>query len=76
LDNTLVAVPIAMTKDAMEAGAPHSLFRLSHALGNVGLVSPYDVTGDSQRFMVIEAAQAANKPITLVTNWMAELNQK
>lgn len=76
LDNTLVSVPMTVTKDAVEAGAPHPLFRLSHALGNVGLVSPYDVTGDSQRFMVIEAAQAANKPITLVTNWMAELKQK
>ena len=76
LDNNLVSVPVQLKKDAVEVGAPHTMFRLRNPQGNVGLISPYDVTGDGQRFVVIETPQLASKPITLVTNWTAELKQK
>ncbi|MBZ5597514.1 MAG: serine/threonine-protein kinase [Acidobacteriia bacterium] len=76
LDNNLVSVPIQLKKDAVEVGAPHPMFRLRNPLGNVGLISPYDATGDGQRFVVIETPQIASKPITLVTSWTAELKQK
>jgi dipeptidyl aminopeptidase/acylaminoacyl peptidase len=76
LDNTLVSVPIQVKIDAVEVGTPHALFRLRSPLGNVGLISPYDVTADGQRFIVIETPEQASKPITLVTNWTSELKQK
>ncbi|HTS56963.1 MAG TPA: hypothetical protein VMH03_05405, partial [Terriglobales bacterium] len=76
LDNTLVSVPIQLKNDAVEVGAPHPLFRLRNPQGNLGLTSPYDVSGDGQSFIVIETAEQASKPISLVTNWTAELKQK
>jgi eukaryotic-like serine/threonine-protein kinase len=76
LDNTLASVSIQLKSDAVEVGAPHPLFRLRNPVGNIGLTSPYDVTGDGQRFIVIETPEQASKPITLVTNWTAELKQK
>ena len=76
LDNTLVSVPIQVKIDGIEVGTPHALFRLRSPLGNVGLISPYDVTADGQRFIVIETPEQASKPITLVTNWTSELKQK
>jgi eukaryotic-like serine/threonine-protein kinase len=76
LDNTLVSVPVTLKNDGVEVGASHPMFRLRSAQGNVGLISPYDVAGDGQRFVVIETPQVASRPITLVTNWTAELKQK
>jgi eukaryotic-like serine/threonine-protein kinase len=73
LDNTLVSVSVQARNDAVVVGASQPLFRLRNALGNVGITSPYEATGDGQRFMVIESPQQAAKPITLVTNWTAEL---
>jgi hypothetical protein len=54
-------------------GAVHPLFRFNNPVGIVGIVSPYDVTADGQRFVLITMPQQAAKPITLVTNWTAEL---
>ncbi len=76
LDNTLVSVPVQIKKDAVEVGAPHLVFRLRQPLGNVGVVSPYDVTADGQRFLIIETPGQASKPITLMTNWAAELKHQ
>ena len=75
LDNALVSVPVEIKKDAVEIGAPHVMFRLRQPLGNVGVVSPYDVTADGQRFLVIETPGQASKPISLVTNWESGLEK-
>ena len=76
LDNTLVSVPVQIKKDAVAVGAPHLMFRLRPPLGNVGVISPYDVTANGQRFIVIEIPGQESKPITLVTNWAAELKHQ
>jgi hypothetical protein len=45
-------------------------------VGIVGVVSPYDVTADGQRIVLITMPQQqASRPITLVTNWDAELKK-
>ena len=75
-ENTLVSVPIALKTGVVELGASHPLFRLSNTVGTVGLAGPYDVTTDGQRFVVITTPQQASKPITLVTNWTAELKHQ
>jgi hypothetical protein len=36
---------------------------------------PYDVTADGQRFLMATVAETAPSPITVVTNWAADLNR-
>jgi len=74
-DNTLMSVPITLKPGIAEVGAAHPLFRFNNPVGIVGIVSPYDVTADGQRFALITMPQQASKPITLVTNWTAELKK-
>jgi len=74
-DNTLMSVPIALKPGVAEVGHVHPLFRFNNPVGIVGVVSPYDVTADGQRFVLITMPQQASKPITLVTNWTAELKK-
>jgi Tol biopolymer transport system component len=72
-ENTLMSAPITFKTGVAEVGAVHPLFRFNNPVGIVGIVSPYDVTADGQRFVLITMPQQAAKPITLVTNWTAEL---
>jgi Tol biopolymer transport system component/predicted Ser/Thr protein kinase len=72
-ENTLISVPITLKPGIIEVGAAHSLFRFNNPVGIVGVVSPYDVTADGQRFVLITMPEQAAKPITLVSNWTAEL---
>ena len=57
----------------VELGVAHPLFRFNNPLGIIGIVSPYDVTADGQRFILITTPEQTPKPITLVTNWTAAL---
>ena len=55
-----------------EAGVPKALFQTREA----GLASPYDVTADGQRFVIVSEAQAsAASPATVVLNWQAGLKK-
>jgi Tol biopolymer transport system component len=74
-DNTLMSVPIALKPGVAEVGAAHPLFRFNNPVGIAAVVSPYDVTTDGQRFVLITMPQLASRPITLVTNWTAELKK-
>ena len=38
-------------------------------------VSPYDVTPDGQRFLVLETAEHAAQPLTVIVNWPSLLNK-
>ena len=75
-DSILVSVPVTFKAGGVEFGAVHPLFRVSNPMNNVGLYDPYDVTRDGKRFVIITIPQQASKPITLVTNWMADLKQQ
>jgi len=71
--NLLMSVPITLKTGVVEVGAAQQLFHFSNPLGIVGVVSPYDVTADGQRLILITSPQQAPKSITLVANWTAEL---
>jgi hypothetical protein len=68
---TIVAVPIA-SGATIEAGAPTELFEVA-----IKVMPPpfYDVSRDGTRFLVNTLPDAADAPITLVTNWTAELQK-
>jgi hypothetical protein len=68
-----MAVPITLKPDGVEVGGARQLFRFNNPVGIVGIVSPYDVTADGQRIVLITTPQQKPRPITLVTNWTAEL---
>jgi Tol biopolymer transport system component len=72
-DNTLMSAPITLGAAGVEIGAARPLFRFNNPLGIVGVVSPYDVSADGQRFVLISTPQQTPRPITLVTNWTEEL---
>ena len=72
-DNTLMSAPITLGNAGVEIGAARPLFRFNNPLGIVGVVSPYDVSADGQRFVLISTPQQTPRPITLVTNWAEEL---
>jgi len=74
-DNTLISVPITLKPQGVEVGAAHPLFRFNNPLGTVGIVSPYDTSADGQRFVLITTPEQSPRPITLVTNWTAELKK-
>jgi hypothetical protein len=55
-----------------EVGAIHSLFQSRL----MGMSFRYDVSKDGKRFLVNGGLPQAISPITLVTNWTAELEKK
>jgi eukaryotic-like serine/threonine-protein kinase len=75
-ENTLMSVPITLKPEGVEVGAAQQLFRFNNPVGIIGVVSPYDVTADGQRFTLITTPQQLSRPITLVTNWRAELKHQ
>jgi eukaryotic-like serine/threonine-protein kinase len=75
-ENTMMSVPITLKPGVAEVGAAQPLFRFNNPVGIIGVVSPYDVTADGQRFVLITTPRQASKPINLVTNWTAELKHQ
>jgi hypothetical protein len=71
-NNDVMSVSLALKPGVVEVGAAHSLFRFNNPVGNVGIISPYDVSGDGQRLVLITTPENS-RPITLITNWLAEL---
>jgi len=71
-NNDLMSVSLALKSGVVEVGAAHTLFRFNNPVGNIGIISPYDVSPDGQRLVLITTPEIS-RPITLVTNWAAEL---
>jgi serine/threonine protein kinase len=67
----LMVVPVT-TRGAFDAGPVRELFQLevADALGSL-----YDVSPDGQRFLVNVRVGEPVAPITVVVNWMADLNK-
>ena len=75
-DDNLMSVSIKLGADSVQADAPNSLFSLAKSILSVnGLVAPYDVTSDGNRFIVVTVEQGKSFPINLVTNWTAALQK-
>jgi Tol biopolymer transport system component len=71
-DGTMMAAEIAAHGPPM-SGMPRALFqtRLSPSPN----VPQYDVSGDGERFLVIEPARAGGEPLTFLLNWPSALGR-
>jgi hypothetical protein len=58
----------------LAAGPPRALFQ--SALLPSAILDQYSVTGDGLRFLIAEPLAEPAKPMTVVLNWTAELQQK
>jgi hypothetical protein len=72
LTQRLMAVDVALGKEQVRIGRPVPLFQtgVRSSIGGGG----YDVTRDG-RFLLINSATESPVPLTLVTNWDAELRK-
>jgi hypothetical protein len=74
-----MAADIHVTGSSFEVGAPKVLFRteiLGGAGGGPTNAWRYAISKDGQRFLINAAAeQTASVPITVITNWPAELKK-
>ena len=67
LDGVLTAAPANDMSGQLQVGGAHALFRLP--------ASAYDVSPDGQKFLLNVVGDQNSKPITLVTNWTADLKK-
>jgi len=75
-DQRLMSVPISLNADSVQVGAAAPLFSLASSIPtSSGLVSPYDVSSDGKRFIVVAIEQGRTFPINLVINWTAALQK-
>jgi Tol biopolymer transport system component len=75
----LMAAPVNATGSALEVATPKALFR-TEILGGLGGGATnswrYAVSKDGQRFLINSTMeQSVSAPITIVTNWTAELKK-
>jgi serine/threonine protein kinase/dipeptidyl aminopeptidase/acylaminoacyl peptidase len=68
----LVAVDVHPLADGFEVGSSKSLFEVRNVLA---LGSPFDVSPDGQRFLVLSQPIVSPSPMMLVLNWTAELGK-
>jgi serine/threonine protein kinase/Tol biopolymer transport system component len=72
--SNMMAVNVVESAEAISLGNPRTLFRLSDDIPNISV--PFDVTPDGQRFVMLTSNQPLDAvPLTLVTNWDAELKK-
>jgi len=67
LDGVLTSVPVTDAGGQLQVGAARPLFRLP--------ASAYDIAPDGQKFLLNVVGDQNTKPITLVTNWTAEMKK-
>lgn len=74
LDQKMMAVDIKADA-GFESGVPRELFEI-RGLDAFNYSSPYTVTADGQRFLVItRSRQARSSPISVVLSWTAGLRR-
>jgi Tol biopolymer transport system component len=71
-DNRLMAAQLKTDGPSFEVGAIEPLFQTR----SMGFSYRYDVSSDGKRFLVVAGLPQDLSPITLVTNWTAELAKK
>jgi serine/threonine protein kinase len=71
----LMAVDVKLGDNSFEAGVPKVLFQ-TRGLGYPGPRNSYDVSPDGQHFLIISTpADTPATPVTVVTNWAADLKR-
>jgi DNA-binding winged helix-turn-helix (wHTH) protein/Tol biopolymer transport system component len=71
-DSNVMAVNFNEKADGLSLDTPRMLFHYV----SIGTSTGFDVTPDGQRFLVVTSNYSPSTPLTLVTNWNAELKTK
>jgi Tol biopolymer transport system component len=72
-DQQIMAVDVRANGASLQLGTPHALFKASTVSD---LTGPYTVSADGKKFVMNTVPpQAATEPLTLITNWPADLKQ-
>jgi serine/threonine protein kinase len=72
-DQQLMAVDIQQNGASLQLGAPHALFKATTVSGSVGT---YTASADGKKFVMNTVPpQTTSEPLTLITNWPADLKQ-
>jgi hypothetical protein len=70
----MITVNVDEKVEDLSLGSPRALFHLAN---NAGIYGTFDVTSDGQRFLITETnSPSSTAPLTLVTNWDAELKKR
>jgi len=67
-----MAASLKETVDSIEPAAPRELFAIS-APGT--FMSPYEVSSDGQRFLVLSAREETTQSVSVIVNWPALLKK-
>ncbi len=72
-DGTLMGVDVSATT----AGIPRRLFRVPIVTGEIAGPPAFhwDVTADGKKFLIAVNAEGAPEPVTIVSNWLAQLRK-
>jgi Tol biopolymer transport system component len=72
-DQQMMAVDVSQKGASLQLGAPHALFKATTVSGSSG---PYTVSADGKKFVMNTVLpQSITEPLTLITNWPADLKQ-
>jgi len=76
--NNIVAVSVDEKPDSISLGTPHTILSAANYVAvNGESLNFFDVTANGQRFLMTEAnSPKGSVPLTLVTNWDAELKMR
>ncbi len=76
-DGKMMVVEAKTTPSGFEAGAPSALFDAPVARPQLFPATPFDVTADGQKFLIVcPAGGASSAPLTVVVNWPEGLAEK
>src|SRR5579863_3708368 len=72
-DQQMMAVDVSQKGASLQLGTPHVMFKATTVTGSSG---PYSVSGDGKKFVMNTVLpQSITEPLTLITNWPADLKQ-
>jgi eukaryotic-like serine/threonine-protein kinase len=71
-DFRLMAVSVNQTTDSIEPSPPRELFTIA---APANYMSPYEVSRDGQRFLVLSAHEEPTQSLTVIVNWPALLKK-
>jgi len=70
-DGQVMAVDVNQNGASLQLGAPHALFKATTVSGSTGR---YTVSADGKKFVMNTVLpQSITEPLTLITNWPADL---
>jgi serine/threonine protein kinase/Tol biopolymer transport system component len=72
-DGQIMAVDVSQNGASLQLGTPHALFKAATVSGPNG---PYTVSADGKKFVMNTVLpQSITEPLTLITNWTADLKK-